>query len=132
MPERYQKEIEDILKQAGDIKTPSSGRASKPNPLRLIGVYIRNSLEGKPWTVSSGRVILVSILFLLSAVVFGAMMPGLTGILGWIGLVLFILGYALFFIKPPRSTTEKRWRGQAIEYESDSWWNKFKNKNKYK
>ena len=130
MPERYQKEIEDILKQAGDIEPPSSKPVSKPGLLRLIRIYVRNSFDGKPWTLSSGRVILVSILFLLSAVVFGAMVPGLTGILGWIGLVLFILGYALFFIKPPRSTTEKRWRGQAIEYEGDSWWNRFKNKYK--
>jgi len=40
--------------------------------------------------------------------------PVAFGPLAWVGLVLFIIGYAMFFIKPPKGP-EQRWRGQPLD-----------------
>jgi ABC-type nickel/cobalt efflux system permease component RcnA len=62
---------------------------------------------------------LAAVVVLLLAVVAGSITSGLAPLLGFAGLLLFIVGYAMFFIKPPK--TEKRWRGQPIEYDDSLW-----------
>ena len=37
----------------------------------------------------------------------------------WAGIILFILAYALFFVKPSNNT-EKRWRGRPVDDDDDS------------
>ena len=128
MSERYKKEIEEILKQAGELGSGNSGSRPRPGLRRLIWVHVAQSLGGKTWSLSAGRVMLIAVVLLLSALVVGAIIPGLVGILAWAGLILFIVGYAMFFIRPSR--VEKRWRGQPIEYEGASWWDRLRRKMK--
>ena len=66
---------------------------------------------------------LAAVAVLLLALVAGSMTSGVAPLLGFAGLLLFIVGYAMFFIKPPKA--EKRWRGQPIEYGS-SWWSRLR------
>ena len=47
-------------------------------------------------------------------------------LLSMAGLLLFIVGYGMFFLQP--RDIEKRWRGQPIDQEVDSWWNRFRRK----
>ena len=90
MPERYQREIEDILRQAGDLGAgKGKGGPARSFP-RLVWLHIAQSLRGKPWSFSPGRVMLTAAMLLLSALVFSAMVPGIAGPLAWAGLVLFI------------------------------------------
>lgn len=126
MPERYQREIEDILQQAGDLGSGNGkGGPSRSFP-RLVWLQLVRSLSGKPWSISPGRVMLTAVVLLLSALLMGALVPGLASPVAWAGLVLFIVGYAMFFIRPARGGLEKRWRGQPMDYDRDTWWNRLR------
>ena len=125
MAERYKKEIEEILQQAGDLGS-GGPRGAKPNFLRLVWLQLVQSLGGKTWSLRPGRVMLVAVVLLLSALLVRPAVPGIVGPLAWGGLILFIVGYAMFFIRPPK--TDKRWRGQSIDYSGDSWWSRLRRK----
>ena len=122
MPERYQKEIEEILRQAGDLSSDVRPQRSGDGLFRLIRVQLSQSFGGKRWSLTPGRVMLAGVVFVLAGLVLGSAIPGITGLLAWGGLVLFIVGYGLFFLKP--NTTEKRWRGRTVEYQSESLWDR--------
>ena len=124
MSERYKREIEEILRQAGELGTGQGSGKSKPGLLRLVWLNIAQSVGGKTWSLSPGRIMLVAIALLLSALVARLIAPGLAGLLAWGGLLLFIVGYALFFVRPPK--VEKRWRGERIDYDQGNWWGRFR------
>ena len=124
MSQRYQREIEEILKQTGGPEP--SGRGPRQNIWRLIWLYIRQSLGGKRWSLSPGRIMLIAVSLLLSALIVRALVPGLVGPLAWAGLLLFIVGYGMFFVKPPN--IEKRWRGQPLEDGGEPWWKRVRRK----
>ena len=124
MPERYQKEIEEILEQARDLGTSGRGRGRRDGILRLAWLQVRESMGGKGWSLSPGRVMLIAIGLLLSALFLGSVIPGLTGLLAWAGLILFIVGYGMFFLRPGRSV-EKRWRGRPID-DTESLWDRWR------
>ena len=113
MPEKYRREIEDLLSQIeGQYETvePKKPRASR-GPFKAIF----RSVAGKGWSITPGRIILASVVLLLIALLFNSSMPGiLAPLIGWGAVVIFILGYSLFFINPGGSY-EKRWRGQPID-----------------
>ena len=120
MSEKYQREIEDIL---GQIEGPAQ-RKARPRKTGLVRKLLNafgRFLGGKGWNLSPGRIMLGSLSILLVALLFGAGMPGILGAaLAWGAVILFILGYALFFINPS-SSHEKRWRGQAVETPPTLW-----------
>ena len=123
MPDRYQREIEDILQQAGDLGTGPRSARRRRGLLALVWRYLGQAPSGKAWAITPGRVMLAAVAVLLLALVAGSMTSGVAPLLGFAGLLLFIVGYAMFFIKPPKA--EKRWRGQPIEYGS-SWWSRLR------
>ena len=122
MPSRYEKEIEDILEKAGDFGAkPVKGAPKKPRSRsvrRLVWLYVRQSLSGKPWSVSPGRVMLIGFVLLLSTLLVMPFVDGVAGYLAWAGLLLCIVGYGMFLARPP--SVEKRWRGKPIETERRS------------
>jgi hypothetical protein len=128
MSNKYKREIEEILKQAGDLKSAGSGRKTGHSIWRLIWLNVRQSVGGKAWSLSPGRVMLIAISLLLSALIVRVVVPGLVGPLAWAGLLLFIVAYALFFIRPRK--VDKRWRGQPLDESAanDSWWDRFRRK----
>jgi hypothetical protein len=113
MPERYQREIEEILQHVGESTPTKEPRKDEKNslltPLFRIGRGIGNHIY-----LSSGRLMTIGIALLLSAILVSAMFPGFLGPFVWLGLILFILVYALFFARPSFNT-ERRWRGRPIE-----------------
>ena len=122
MSERYQREIEEILDKIGEL---SRGRAKpkKRGFFRTMLTAAGRFLGGRGWNLSPGRIMLGSLVLLLLALIFRASMPGMVAPIAWAAVVLFILGYALFFINP-HASNEKRWRGQLIET-VPSWWERF-------
>ena len=120
MPERYQKEIEEILRQADDIGSSGSGKVGRRGILRVLWSQIMATPGDGGRLLSPGRVMLVAICFLVAALFLGSAIPGFTGWLGWIGLFLFIVGYGMFFLRP-RSSAEKRWRGRPVEDVESLW-----------
>ncbi len=126
MSERYQREIEEILQEAGDLESAGGRTGARPSFWLLARSYIAQSLGGKRWALSPGRVMLVAVSLLLAALVLRSALPGVgvVGPLAWAGLLLFIVGYGLFFIKPPK--IEKRWRGQPLDEGGESLWSRLR------
>ena len=127
MPQKYQREIEEILQQAGDLGlSEPPKRRQEQGIVRLVWEYFKQSIGGSAFSVTPGRIMLGAVLILLAALVLNLATPGfgIVGILAWLGFILFIVGYAMFFIKP--KPVQKRWRGDVIEYEDDSLWNKLR------
>ena len=124
MAERYQREIEEILQQAGDVGSNGRRRRGRKGFFGLIWQQVAQSVGGRGWSLSPGRVMLIAAGLLLSALFLGSVIPGLTGLLAWGGLILFIVGYGMFFVRP--RTVEKRWRGRPVEDWGDSPWNRLR------
>lgn len=113
MSERYQREIEEILQQVGESTPTKEPRKAEKNsllaPLSRIGRGIGNHIY-----LSSRRLMTIGVALLLSAILVSAMFPGLFGPFVWLGLILFILVYALFFARFNHKM-ERRWRGRPVE-----------------
>ena len=124
MAERYQREIEEILE-----KVESDAVLPRVRPTRQAGPATRffRSLGqrlGRPRLgVSPGRLMLVSLALLLSALVVNMVQPGLVAFFLWGALVVFLVAYALFFIRPS-DRYEKRWRGRPVESARPSLWSR--------
>ena len=123
MPARYQREIEEILDQSGSQgagqAAPSSPRAEGGSPRWKLRVPQALGFSG--WRVSPGKLMLASFAILLSALLLNAFSAPAVGLVAWSGVALFIVAYALFFILPPKSRAERRWRGRPVDYGHPSW-----------
>ena len=131
MPSRYQREIEDILEKAGE-EGPAKRRPRRSSDRRsfrkLVWLYVRQSLSGNLFSISPGRIMLFGFVLLLSFLLVRPFSAGVAGMLAWAGLIIFIIGYALVLVRPPK--IEKRWRGQSVEMDSPggSWLDRIRRK----
>ena len=123
MPEKYQQEIEEILKRVeeatpGDHPTqPKKNSKNLSQPSRGSNHPHQSRGTGIRWLYLSPLKILLAGLILF---VVGAVPLGLS-VLIWVGLGLLVLGYLLLFIKPGSLSYEKRWRGRAVESRPSAW-----------
>ena len=117
MPEKYQDEIEEILRRSGEappVENPSQ-RPTPPEDSPEVQKALRNSSRSEKGPrrrgslFSPGKLMLAGlVLFLLGATV------GPNPLI-WIGLAVLVGAYLLFFIKPNYGSLEKRWRGRLVE-----------------
>ena len=117
MPDRYQDEIEEILRKAGEVapSDPPEGR-DRPREVRsnLARRTRRSSAPrettGRVWPrLSPGKLLLGGlIVFVVSAL--SGWTPGI-----WLGLVTLVVAYLLFFVTPRSFNSEKRWRGRSVD-----------------
>lgn len=133
MPEKYQDEIEEILRRAGEAaptepsqegdqdrgratdRSSSSVRASR-DTTTPAATSNRRSLP----RLSPGKLLLAGIVvFLLSALL--TWPPGI-----FIGLGMVIVAYLLFFVTPRSTSSEQWWRGRRMD-EVRSPWDRIKN-----
>ena len=130
MPDRYRREIEEILRQAGELGPSERPKRFGQSIPRTVWLYVKLSLGGKGWSLSPGRIMLIGGSLLLAAVIIPGMVnvSGLGMLLGFGGLLLFIIGYAMLVAKPPK--IEKLWRGQPIDEPGESWWERLRRKRK--
>ncbi len=118
MSERYQREIEEILSQAGESAPVE--RSGKGRGVPLMPSFLRAGKgPGNRTFLSSGRLMFIGLALLLSAILISAIFPGFLGPIVWLSLIFFILGYVLFFARPSAGP-EKRWRGRVIEQDRPS------------
>lgn len=121
MSDKYEKEIEEILKRAEEVMPKDrQGSTGKQlgTPLRSLGRL--SSSGGRGFKISAGKIMLASFGLLLLALILGAIGIGNVVLLVVAGLILFVIAYALFFVRPGASY-EKRWRGRVIEEEPGVW-----------
>ena len=128
MSERYQQEIEEILRQVGESTSSEEPKENSGHPLLTSLSRMGRSIGNRIY-LNPGRLMFIGLALLLSAVLISAIVPGLVGPIVWSGLILFILAYALFFART-KPNVEKRWRGRLIENQPSSWsgggrWGKF-------
>ena len=128
MPDQYQKEIEDILKKA-EAEAPLPSGSSRRSLRGMVWQYTRQSLNSTAWGVSPGRIMLAALVVFLAGMVLRYMIPTL-GVLMWLSLILFIIGYGMVFLRPSKSPLERKmWRGRYIDDEPNgggSWWQEMK------
>ena len=130
MPEKYREEIEEILKHAEEAmpkeRATSAGKRPNTSPGRSSNPLSRFS-SGGGFKISAGKLMLGSFALLLLALILGASGLASPVILVVAGLVLFVIAYALFFVRPTSTGGyEKRWRGRLIIEDNLSMWERFK------
>lgn len=110
MPERFKQEIEEILEQSEALPPQSrTKRAPKTNA---------DEPKSSGGVITPGRVIIAGVLLLLT---FALIFDGtLSTVFLWAGLVIGVLGYALFFVRADRAENKPHWRGTPVEYDSTS------------
>jgi len=130
MSNKYQKEIEEILKNAGeaapDEAVPESEKPLEDRPKavrRAAGsnkAPVSYSPRGRWPSITPGKILMTGlIVFIVTALL-------QIWVLIWVGLALLVAGYLLFFVTPRNISIEKRWRGQSIEDRPESPWDRFK------
>ena len=126
MPEKYQEEIEEILKDLGQRAPDKPAAESEPPvddaPRRKNPV--ESTVENNPSVPRHRPKITPSKVALLGLVtlVIGAfwLWP-----LIWVGLVLLAAAYLMFFVRPRSLGYEKHWRDRPLEDKPTSPWAKF-------
>jgi Flp pilus assembly protein TadB len=125
---KYQKEIEEILRNAGESAPDEAVRElEKPLEDRPRGQQRATDPVSAPYTPSSrwptitpSKVLLAGlIIFIIAALLkFWTIM--------WLGLAVLVVGYLLFFVSPRSISMDKRWRGRPLEPGAESTWERLK------
>ena len=119
MSNKYEREIEEILKQAGESPSKKKQKGPEQNLLRSWWSQLDSSVGGQRLRISPGRIALIAVGVLVSAIVLRSFMSGISTPLFWLALGLFIVAYALFLARP--QSYEKRWRGRVVSYSRPTW-----------
>jgi hypothetical protein len=112
MPERLQREIEEILEHSEGSPKDSPRQPGKKGKGSggIFGGWLGDALAPSRLFMASGAL-------LLTALILNVAGAGLAGLLFWLGLVLFIVAYAIYFVRNEKGP-ERRWRGRAVEYDA--------------
>lgn len=123
MSDKLQKEIEEILRCAEEVmpEGKSRPRHKETGPPGAISSRLSRLAGGRSLKISAGKMMIGSISLLLLALILGAATNISVVFLVAAGLVLFVISYALFFVRPGGSSYEKRWRGRVIEDGPSPW-----------
>ncbi|MBI4300104.1 MAG: hypothetical protein HY677_03135 [Chloroflexi bacterium] len=120
MPERYEEEIDDLLRRMGFSGPP--GRHRRPFWAGVIA-YFRNAWKVRP--SGPGQLMLASLALLLLAFILWSPLPHVARVIGPVGLFMLIVAYITSLVRPS-GQYQKRWRGQVIELpRGNSWWDRF-------
>ena len=135
MPEKYQDEIEEILKGIEEQEPPRPARRPQPiiEDMPRAANEVTPSYRDQPrgrgdansrWKhVTPGRVALAGFIFLVLGLALNSVGFGW---LVWLGLVSLAGAYLLFFVRPRPVNRGKGWRGRSIESQGPSPWQRFK------
>lgn len=135
MPDRYQDEIEEILKDIEEQEPPRPARRPQP----IIDDMPRPAADESPryrdqqeeerrsnsrWQwLTPGKVALGGFAFLVLGLALNSVGMGW---LVWLGLLGLAAAYLLFFVRPRTINRDKRWRGRSVESQGPSPWQRFK------
>ena len=124
MSDKYKNEIEEILRRADEVMPGDRSRPQRRPPKTAGGAFnpLGRLTSGRRLKVSAGKLMLTSFALLLLALILDIAGVGNVVILVAAGLVLFVISFALFFVRPTSSSPyEKRWRGRVIEGQPSLW-----------
>ena len=126
MPEKYKDEIEEILREAGEVAPRKPSKESEQHPEDRSREPIVTQRAPAPDyrtgprrpTVTPGKLMLVGVITFLIGIWFTPLI--------WIGLAMLVGAYLLYFIKPRSITYEKRWRGRSVDDTPTTSWERLK------
>ena len=136
MPQRYQKEIQDILDQTNQHSRKRSGGIAIASISRIFG-SVKALLRGSERSVSGsfsfwspgGLLLLGAIAIILGwALQFLDVLDNLAGPVIWIGVISVIFSYVRYFTRQ-RNPVVRKWRQQVIDDNDlpvDGFWNSLK------
>ena len=124
MKDKYQEEIEEILRKAGESAPDKSARQSERHPedrprdrrASPPAPAQHSRPSSRRWTISSGKLLVAGLALLFIGGV-SKVLP-----LMWVGLIALAAAYLLYFLKPRSIQQEKRWRGRSVEDGETSLW----------
>ena len=129
MSDKYQKEIEELLRNAGEA-APDEAVSEKEKALEDRPQTRRRTSDPEPapahtpsgrWpTIKPSKVLLTGLVIFIVAALLKFW------VFVWLGLALLVVGYLLFFVSPRSISTDKHWRGRALEPGSETSWERFK------
>ena len=119
MSERFQREIEEILENSSEPSEKlGSHSGRRPNDSsrgdQHSFKWIRGFLVPRRLFITSGGLF-------LTALILNVAESGLSGLIFWSGLLLFVFGYAVYFIRS-ENMPERRWRGKLVDYGTHPTW----------
>lgn len=117
MSDKYKREIEEILNKKGGLNPSSNYEESFWR--QIIGAF-----SDRLRKIPAIRIIVASAVIVFFSFLFR--IP----ILMWGGVVLCLIGYGLFLVRPRNDRAEKYWRGQSIEDKKASWWDRMRGRTK--
>ncbi|PKB79290.1 MAG: hypothetical protein BZY88_14095 [SAR202 cluster bacterium Io17-Chloro-G9] len=122
MPEKYQDEIEEILRRAGEAVPSDTGKEVE-RPLEDRSTLLKDNQPAQSpnkggagrWpSITPGKMMLAGvIIFLVGIFSFSLLI--------WVGLGMLVVAYLLYFISPRSNSYEKRWRGRVVEEQRSAW-----------
>ena len=112
MGRKYQKEIEEILKESG-VSTPNFKRNSV-TPLGLLRRLVTNKIRSAFASIPKGQFALAVLAILLVSLLFQSVISWALPIVGVMLVLMLLIAYSKSGSKPQQNY-EKRWRGQPIE-----------------
>ena len=112
MRDKYKEEIEEILRKAGEVApgpSETESRSATPEdrprntraPNRAPAQRVRTS--SRRWTISSGKLMLAGLVFILIGLVIRPLI--------WIGLAALVAAYLLYFLKHRSHQPRKKMAG---------------------
>ena len=124
MPDRYQDEIEEILKGLNDNQEslPTDTLSSSNDSEDLNDYLVDNASDDVHAKTHAPKITKTKIVLLaMAALLVGGFWfwP-----LIWIGLILFGVAYLMFFLKPRQTQDIKYWRDKPLEKVPVSRWEK--------
>ena len=123
MPDKYQDEIEEILRRAGEV-APSDTPKEVDRPLEDRSTLLKDSRPARSpnrenvgrWpSLTPGKIMLAGVIVFLVGIVSSF------SILIWVGLGMLVVAYLLYFVTPRSFSQEKRWRGRVVEERRTAW-----------
>lgn len=118
MPDKFIREIEEILEHSGG---PGSGSSSRPSSRdrdnwgRSAGRNSNNSRLRRIVRLPSPRKIMqAGVGLVVVAVLLNAFLPGRISLAMWVGLILAVIAFGIFFFRPSQRDHD-RWRDRPID-----------------
>lgn len=122
MPEKYQDEIEEILRKVGEVapgdttkevERPSEDRSTMLKDSRPARSANQGDVGRWP-SITPGKIMLAGVIVFLVGII--SFQP-----LIWVGLVMLVVAYLLYFASPRSGSDEKRWRGRVVVERRNAW-----------
>jgi len=112
MPDKYEKEIEDILEGLGEGSSNSSSQGQNrpvPEAKPFVARLPKRSYLKSPQPITPLKLVIVGIIAFILGLWFRPLI--------WVSLGVFALAYLLVFRRSGSSAgkNEKKWRGKVIE-----------------